>query len=242
MSEVGHAKNTANFETLISFVTSYGATYNPSKPGLDVAKLSALLAQTLASLTDTNDKRSVSTDSINQRELVFEPLSKLTTRIGNALSVSVVDSLIAEDAKSIINKIQGKRASPNATPDPTIPVADQPKTVSSSQMSYDQRVESFDRLIKVLEGQSGYVPNENELKTVTLNTKLTDMRAKNTAVVNSGVDLSNSRLSRNALLYADDKGLVKTAQDVKKYVKSVFGATSPQFKQISGLKFTTPKS
>ncbi|SFD02248.1 hypothetical protein SAMN05421780_12312, partial [Flexibacter flexilis DSM 6793] len=26
-------------------------------------------------------------------------------------------------------------------------------------------------------------------------------------------------------------------QDVKNYVKSVFGATSPQYKQISGLRF-----
>jgi hypothetical protein len=242
MSEVGHAKNAANFETLIYFVAAYGATSNPSKAELDVSKLTALLVQAKSSLTVVNNKRSVSTDSINQRELVFEPLNKLTTRIGNALSVSVVDSLIADDARSIINKIQGKRATPKATPDPAIPSANQPKTVSTSQMSYDQRVESFDRLIKVLEEQSGYTPNETELQTGTLNTNLTDMRAKNTAVVNSGVDLSNSRLSRNDLLYADDKGLVKTAQDVKKYVKSVFGVTSPQFKQISGLKFTTPKS
>ncbi len=34
--------------------------------------------------------------------------------------------------------------------------------------------------------------------------------------------------------------LVETAFDVKKYVKSVFGATSPQYKQISSLEFTKP--
>jgi hypothetical protein len=38
-------------------------------------------------------------------------------------------------------------------------------------------------------------------------------------------------------LYNPLSGLVKTALDVKKYVKSVFGASSPQDKQISGLKF-----
>jgi hypothetical protein len=31
MSEVGHAKNVANFETLISYVISYGAIYDPVK-------------------------------------------------------------------------------------------------------------------------------------------------------------------------------------------------------------------
>lgn len=36
-------------------------------------------------------------------------------------------------------------------------------------------------------------------------------------------------------------GLVQTALDVKKYIKSVFGATSPQFKQVSGPEFTNGK-
>ena len=36
-SETGHAKNVANFEDLISFVTGYGATYNPTKVPLKLA-------------------------------------------------------------------------------------------------------------------------------------------------------------------------------------------------------------
>ncbi len=32
-------------------------------------------------------------------------------------------------------------------------------------------------------------------------------------------------------------GLVDTAGEVKKYVKSVFGASSPQLKQVTGVKF-----
>jgi hypothetical protein len=35
--------------------------------------------------------------------------------------------------------------------------------------------------------------------------------------------------------------LVDLAFEVKKYVKSLFGATSPQFKQVSGLQFKKPK-
>lgn len=33
-SETGHAKNVANFQDLIAFVTGYGATYNPIKNAL----------------------------------------------------------------------------------------------------------------------------------------------------------------------------------------------------------------
>jgi hypothetical protein len=40
-SETGHAKNVANFYSLISFVVGYGADYNPSKPTITVPALQA---------------------------------------------------------------------------------------------------------------------------------------------------------------------------------------------------------
>jgi hypothetical protein len=43
--------------------------------------------------------------------------------------------------------------------------------------------------------------------------------------------------TRNIKLYSPETGIVDTAQTVKNYVKSVFGATSPQYKQISKLIF-----
>lgn len=50
--------------------------------------------------------------------------------------------------------------------------------------------------------------------------------------------LSNARISRNKTFYDAETGLVKLSGDVKKYVKSVYGAISPEFKQVSGLSFT----
>jgi hypothetical protein len=38
-----------------------------------------------------------------------------------------------------------------------------------------------------------------------------------------------------------ENNLVDTAFDVKKYIKSVYGATSPQYKQISSIPFSRPK-
>ena len=54
VSEVGHAKNVANFADLISYCTAYGSTYNPSKAALQLTALNTLLttAQTeLANVT-----------------------------------------------------------------------------------------------------------------------------------------------------------------------------------------------
>jgi hypothetical protein len=82
-----------------------------------------------------------------------------------------------------------------------------------------------------------YTPNEADLKITALTTLLTDLRTKNTAVINANTSLSNTRIARNNALYKENTGLVDVAMDVKSYVKSVFGAGSLQFRQISGLKF-----
>ena len=59
------------------------------------------------------------------------------------------------------------------------------------------------------------------------------------------VDLENSvdnaRIARNEVLYKPAVGLVDRAAAVKLYVKSLFGATSAQYKLVSGLKFMTVK-
>ncbi len=39
-SETGHAKNVANFETLIAFCTSYGGQYQPVNTSITLTELS----------------------------------------------------------------------------------------------------------------------------------------------------------------------------------------------------------
>jgi len=84
-SETGHAKNVANFETLISSVTAFGATYNPSKDTLKPAALQTLLTAAKTSLNTVNVAQSVYSNAVAGREFAFAPLSKLFTRVNNAL-------------------------------------------------------------------------------------------------------------------------------------------------------------
>ena len=48
-------------------------------------------------------------------------------------------------------------------------------------------------------------------------------------------------IDRNQTLYNPLTGLVQTSKEVKQYVKSVFGANSPQYKQVRGLEFKVIK-
>ena len=176
--------------------------------------------------------------------MAFEPLSKLSTRILNALKATDTSTQVDESAETIIRKIQGKRATAKKTEEEKQALATEGKStkeISTSQMSYDSRLDSFDKLIKLLTSVPLYAPNEAELKVTALTTLYTDLKAKNAAVVNTNTALSNARIARNDIMYKANTGLVDIALDTKTYIKSIYGATSPQYKQISKLEFKTVK-
>lgn len=251
-SETGHAKNVANFEDLISFCQGYGAAYNPSKNSLKIAQLQTQLTSTKANIASVTSSSVAFNNAVNARMIAFEGLRKLSTRLVNALDVTNATAQLVRDAKTINAKVQGskltkadagKNSSSNATNaiDPNAPVVETPKTISSSQQSYDSLIEHFSKMITLLSTEPTYVPNENELKIATLNTLLTTLKNTNTAVINAYTTVSNSRIARNQSLYNPVNGLCETAKEVKKYVKSLFGATSPQYKQVSKLEFRSVK-
>lgn len=243
-SETGHAKNVANFEDLISFCTGYGATYNPVKVSIKLPALNTLRTAAQGALVAVTTASTAFINATNARVILFDPIKKLATRIVNALAATDASDEMIEDAKSINRKIQGTRKStkpPPPPPDNPDPDAPQPDGTSTSQQSYDSLIENFAKLVDLVASEPTYTPNEVELQVATLTTLVTNMRAANTAVVGATTDISNSRIARNKTLYLKDTGLYDIAQEVKKYVKSVFGATSPEYKQVSKIKFTKPK-
>ena len=238
-SEVGHAKNVANFQDLIEFVTGYGATYNPSKSSLKLAQLVALKATAEAKLTDVISKNTNYNNKVNERMVAFSNLKSLSTRLVNALQTTDATTQTINDAKTFNRKMQGKKASASQTP--TDPNAPAPTTISTSQQSYDQLIQHLTGLKSVLEEEPSYTPNETELQVATIDAKIADLTAKNTAVSTAYTNISNSRISRNETLYTSENGIFETASEVKKYIKSVFGASSPQYNQVSGIKFSKPR-
>ena len=239
-SEIGHAKNVANFQDLIEFVTAYGTTYNPSKNALKLPQLIALKASADATLADVITKNTNYNNKVNERITAFSGLKSLSTRLVNALQTTDATTETIGNAKTFNRKMQGKKASSSQTPtDPNTPA---PTTISTSQQSYDQLIQHLAGLTSVLEAETSYTPNETDLQVATLQTKIADLTAKNTAVATAYASISNSRIARNETLYSSSTGLVETANEVKKYIKSVFGASSPQFAQVKGIQFKVIKN
>ena len=243
-SETGQATNVANFETLISFITAFGTVYNPSKNRLTIPELQKILSEAKASLNTVNVAFSAHSNASAARESAFEPLSKLITRANNALKATDTTTQVDDSAKTLVRKLQGTRASAKLTDEEKKALEAEGKSttqISTSQMGFTDRLENFDKFITLLSSIPDYAPNEEDLKIPSLSASLDDLKAKNSAVLPTEVQLSNARIARNEIQDRPLTGLADLAFDAKVYIKSVFGATSPQYKQISKLAFVKLK-
>ena len=240
-SETGHAKNVANFQNLIAFVTAYGATYNPSKNALKLPQLIALKADADTKLADVVAKNTAYNNKVNERLNAFSGLKSLSTRLVNALQTTDATDQIIKDAKGYNKKMQGQRATATATT-PTDPNTPAPNTISTSQQSYTQQIQHLAGLISVLESEPSYTPNETDLQIATLVAKQNELTTKNEEVATSYANISNSRIARNTTLYSTEGSIFDVASEVKKYIKSIYGASSPEFAQVKGIEFKKPKS
>ena len=239
-SETGHAVNVANFNELISFVRGYGEAYNPSNEKITLTTLQGIATEAKTAFDTMYATEGPYNNAVAAREVAFDPLSKLVTRVMNMLKVSGVSEEVYDSVLTVARKIRGQRATPKTTTPATAEDGEETtetKTRSTSQMSYDSREENFAKLIQLLVAIPEYAPNEEELQVATLTTLSNNLQEKNNDVINAEVPLSNARIARDKVLYAPKTGLVETAGNVKTYVKAIFGATSRQYKQISKLRF-----
>jgi hypothetical protein len=246
ISETVHAKNVANFEDLISVCTGFGTAYNPTKNSIKIAAMNTLLTSARSSLQSLKTAKTANDNATNTREIAFAGLKKLSTRIVNALGATDSATQTVDDAKTVNRKIQGQRADkkkpPEINPVPeNTPPDSLPLQISVSQQSYDSLVDNFTKLIQVVTTEPLFIPNENDLKVAQLNILLANLKVSNTTVISARTIYNNAKISRDAVLYSANTGLYDVSCEVKKYVKSVFGATSPQYHQVSKIHFTNPR-
>ncbi len=220
--ETGHAKNIANFESLINFCAGYGPTFNPGRASLTLDALRTKLEASKAAFAD------------NARLDAFKDFKGLSTKISNALAASGVGPNIIDAARTLNRKMQGGRATPK--PEATVDAVET-RTISASQQGFDTRLEHLQGLIQLVSSQPEYTPNEEELKPESLKALIASLYATNNRVREAEVVWSNARLARTKTMYAEGDGLAHIALDVKKYVKSVFGASSLEYSQIKGITF-----
>lgn len=240
-NDTGHATNLANFQRLIAYCSAMEEGYNPSNPALSIAHLQMLSSEGRRILTECEHKRIDFNSTVNVRKSAFKHLKSLSTKIVNSLAVSGVSNSTIDNAKRINRRIQGKRANASKVKAGVEANSEDIKTISSSQLSFTYLVEHFYTLISLLKSQALYQPNEVELKVETLEAYLSELREKNTAVMQANTTWAMIRMERVKLFYQEKTGLVDTALSVKAYFKSVYGTQSYQYTLVKGIAFRNIK-
>ena len=236
-SEVGHAKNVANLQKITQQVTTY-SLYNPPVENITVANLQALYTTATAKLTEVEDKRNANKNAIITRQTAFENLKSTCTKIVNLLEILGLPQGTLDQAKSLNRTIQGGSKKATTPPEEG---KEAPKTASTSRQSFTQQAENFGILLQLLATIPGYTPNEEDLKLNNLTTYHASLMSATQTVDQTEAELNTKLIERYQILYADDTGLYTIAQNIKKYVKSLYGATSPEYTTISAIEFTNRK-
>lgn len=235
-NESGHARNLQYFQSLMSFVDGYGPTYDPPVLVIQLPSLQTLYTQANTALHNVTDKLMEYKVAVNDRENEFADIRQLVSRAVSAFAVSGAAPNAIEDAKGFKRKIDGKRAKAKPADDPNTD-GDESAGISVSQRSYTQLVEHLEGLIELFKDDGNYAPNETELSIAGLEAKRDALKDANTAVINAFTPISNARIARNDKFYNDPDSLVEVARKVKLYVRSVYGPSSQQYKQLVPLKF-----
>lgn len=236
-SEVGHAKNVANLQKLIQQISVY-SLYNPPVPELTIDSLQNLYTTANAKLTEVEEKRNANKNAIALRQDAFKNLKTNCTRITNRLEILGLSQGTLNQAKSLNRTIQGAKKKTASAPEEG---KEAPKTISTSRQSYTQQAESFGILVQLLETIPSFTPDEEKLKLTNLNTYKQSLINTTQAVDQTEAELNLKFIERNRILYAEGTGLYPIVQNVKKYVKSLYGAASPEYANISAIKFSTLK-
>ncbi len=237
-SEQGHKKNVDNLQDMINVCITFGASYQPSRADIQILALQGIHTLARTELDNVLAHNTTIENIINHRREKFGMIPNLATRLINALDASGANDAIVRDAKTHLNKIRGKRAN---TPAATNPDGTPVVTISVSQRSFDKMIEHFKALVALAISDTNYSPNEVDLQASSLNAVIADLEASNSEQSAASAQLSAALIARNAVLYTPNTGLCDIASEVKKYVKSVFGAQSPQYKLVSKIQFSKRK-
>ena len=233
-SETGHYKNVVNLNALKVFAEGLGAEYTPQKDSLKLPNLITFVNEATTLHYEVRDQINTVSLSVDNRQLVFENVKPLSTKVINTMGSTNVLPKTIEDAKFINAKIQGTRI--KKKPDTETP-EEEAKSNSVSRQSYDSIYENFKTLNNLMQQDGNYNPAETDVNVAGLTTKENEMLAANQNITAQTNDLGNKRILRNNRFYVGDISLIAVASGIKKYIRGKYGVNSPQFTQIKNLAF-----
>lgn len=242
-SEKGHAKNVANLSKLITVCKGFGTDYNPSKAMLKIANLETKFTDSEADLKNVKDTNQAESTARKNRREAFKDKNKLATRVLAAIKTSEVTDETIKNAISINKKIQGERITdkPKTKAKTEGENATEANTISTAQLSFTNIVDHYQNYKTLITSLgANYAPNEADLKLTALAATIATWDTLNKQVDTAETAANKALIKRDKNFYADKTGIPNIAAEVKEYIKSVFGAGSPEHKLVTKITFSKP--
>ena len=105
-----------------------------------------------------------------------------------------------------------------------------------SRLDYDGKIDSFAKLIQLLQGLPSYTPNEADLKVASLKTLLADLQLKTQQVSKASNAYKQACIARTRILNGPG-GVSENAGAAKDYIRAAFGVRSDIAKQVGQINF-----
>ncbi len=242
-NDSGYPVNVRNFKSLIDLIISFGAAYKPVKFSIQLENLQALFNKILLALKVVDQTAREMSTAQKMRQQVFYDLEAFVTCIVGAVGSCDIMPGKVEKFESLVKKFRGTRATPapSAPESPDAPEKPAARTNSTTQNSFTRKQDNFAELVTFLEGEPNYLTDELDLKVEMLELMVSELEARNDEVSKTKSAYFIARIDRDKLFFEPVNGLVPCTKAVKKYVKSVFKASSPEYKSISGIAFKLRK-
>lgn len=248
--ETGDAINVANFNQLLSRIKGPDIPYNPGAPAIKMSALDTLLANAQTSLLAVSGAGALYNNAVAVRMATFDAMPLFATQVIGQLRIFKPGPTRMKKAIALQRKIRGRRADTgkpapevgSGSGDPTADVAPDDKTISVSQLSYDQQAQHFSNLVALVSTLPTYDPTEDEFKVAALEAYRDNLLLLNKELDNLATNLFSARYNRNLLLYAPDNGIYDAARLVKSYVRAITAYNDPRYLDIAGIKFTKKKA
>ncbi len=242
---MSYVKNVAAFEKLIGVCTGYGGTYNPGQQNLRLEGLSDLLMRAHSALQYVSKAKTNYENATNDREVEFNELNKLTSRIFAELKSFGVLPQTVDNARTMVRKIKGRSASKDRAPASLSPENQQAEQTQKRTRirgtDFGSIAYHFEKLMQTIAAEPMYQSSIPDLQLQNLQERLSLLRSKNDAVTASASELGKARRERNFLLDDGIGNLHSTAMAVKQHARAAYGYNSEAAKAATHIRFYKSK-
>jgi hypothetical protein len=238
--QTGNVHNVVNLDEMIKQIMTFDPRYNPARPEFTISRLIELKDGGMAVNSLFDDAENAGKNAASARNAIYDDFDDTVTRSINAFRISGANKSTIAQAEIFVRELRGKRATPKLTDEEIAAAKEEGKEVKQNTLhnsNIDSKIDNMDKYVKFIFTVNEYSPNEPDLTKEGLKSYLANFKAAHDNAKTKDAQLDAARIKRFNILYAEDTGLIDIALGAKMYVKSAFGATSPEYKSISDIAF-----